>query len=899
MAGNKIADFFAEIGIKVDAKTLEKLDKKIDDLERSMHNLEVAAKKMAKGVDQPFKSLEKAVKESNKTLSQSRSEYEKFWKANYSTAKQYSDKISKIQNRHSINAKKRDLIASFQKVRNGGRLQIGSGVVRGDLSHLDGGKESTESFRKKQQQFYDNLFKAGNVISNNSKDWNKKFKEAMKGFEPPKNLTNAARKRQQEMYESLFPKEVDPRVQKLKDDIRGRVGKNVPAAGRFGNLAFAESRLAKERAEASAKAAKSEKERQKYLKKAQEEHLKSIKRIEREEARGIRELDRQRREAENRRRQAERDHHTEVMRNLRAERQQLSNRLLERRLNAQPSSGSGGGGNVGRPPRGMLGGAAFGGALGSATSNIAGFLPGFGAAYTIMNANRINQELQGQRLAMTAVMAGANPGVSNERAAELGAEKQEWLRSLANNVGFDFRETQPAFTKMMASGTSAGMSVDGVQNIFQGVSEYGRVMGLDSESMKGSMRAIEQMLNKGQVMSEELKLQLAERMPGVISAMAEAGGYEDQAALFKAMEKGEVKAKDVLEKFAKILSDRARAGGALEEAMNTSTAQQMRFNNAVTKLVEEMGNNGLETGMARIFKTFNEGLTESSGLGETLGKLMARLSWAIKGVVGGVRVLGEGFTILANKLGISRDGLAAIAIAAGMVLLPFGKIVLVTTALLMVLDDLKRWADGKDSFFKDLFNGLDKQTQEQLTGIATSVGELFTNLSKVGGMVFKGWGHIFEFFSESGGSNFILRRIQDMIDALNNLLEAIDKAGKADYKGAVGSLETMAKPRMEKSYDANTIGIFEFIGDYISTNPSRLLDPAGIFSGDSGKDVMNNKVDKMMQGPVAPSSNKLEQNNNVEIHIHGSDPEANAKAVEDKLSTLFNITSTNFSEMNA
>jgi hypothetical protein len=42
---------------------------------------------------------------------------------------------------------------------------------------------------------------------------------------------------------------------------------------------------------------------------------------------------------------------------------------------------------------------------------------------------------------------------------------------------------------MMASGKAVGLETGNVRNIFQGVSEYGRVMGLDSESMKGSMRA--------------------------------------------------------------------------------------------------------------------------------------------------------------------------------------------------------------------------------------------------------------------------------------------------------------------------------------------------------------------------------------------------------------------------
>lgn len=315
-------------------------------------------------------------------------------------------------------------------------------------------------------------------------------------------------------------------------------------------------------------------------------------------------------------------------------------------------------------------------------------------------------------------------------------------------------------------------------------------------------------------MSEELKLQLAERMPGVISAMAEAGGYKDQAALFKAMEKGEVKAKDVLEKFAKILSDRARAGGALEEAMNTSTAQQARFNNAVTKLVEVMGDNGLETGMARIFKTFNDGLTESTGLGVTLGKLMARLSWAIKGVVGGVRVLGEGFTILANKLGISRDKLAMIALAAGMVLLPFGKIVLAATALMMILDDLKRWADGKDSFFKDLFMGLDGETQTSLLSLGESALKLkdaFVDLWENGGSSLKSFA---EYLDESGiaGKAFrgFLSLIEDIIERLTVMVNIFSNIAGGNFAEA-GKIALNFTKENTNAFVRNTLGAADLL----------------------------------------------------------------------------------------
>lgn len=433
MAGNKIADFFAEIGIKVDAKKLEQLDKKLDGLERSLHNFEVSAKKMSKGVAEGFNvlsnSARKAAKE-EKTLSS------EIQKVNTNLAKRL--RLQRISER----SKSLPYLP---------RKGIGNNPSRvgGDLSHLIPKKESNAAYRRKQQDFYNSLFKAGNVVGNNTKAWQDRFRTSVAGLSGT-TTSNAEYKRKQGMYDALF-----------------------------GSTAKAEAAAAKLRAEMD-----------KLHGKALREDYRRTKAIERQ--------------ADIRKNRAERnrlfEERTIAIREAGEKRIAAIREAGERRAAAIAeaarirASHSSGGAGVGRP-RGILGGAAFGGALGSATSGIAGFLPGFGAAYTLMHANRINQELQGQRLAMTAVMAGTDRSLNAEQAAALGNEKQQWLKNLANTIGFDYRQTQPAFTKMLASGTSAGMSVDSVQNIFQGVSEYGRVMGLDNESMKGSMRAIEQMMN--------------------------------------------------------------------------------------------------------------------------------------------------------------------------------------------------------------------------------------------------------------------------------------------------------------------------------------------------------------------------------------------------------------------
>lgn len=120
-----------------------------------------------------------------------------------------------------------------------------------------------------------------------------------------------------------------------------------------------------------------------------------------------------------------------------------------------------------------------------------GFIPGLGGAFAIMQLNRANQELQGQRLAMQAVGGGVAGG----------QELQATLRDISQRLGLDDRALGSSYVKMMAAGQASNFDKAEVDSIFQSMAEYGRVMGLDGEAMKGSFRAVEQMMGKGQIMS--------------------------------------------------------------------------------------------------------------------------------------------------------------------------------------------------------------------------------------------------------------------------------------------------------------------------------------------------------------------------------------------------------------
>lgn len=353
-----------------------------------------------------------------------------------------------------------------------------------------------------------------------------------------------------------------------------------------------------------------------------------------------------------------------------------------------------GAGDLGPAPRVGAGAGALGGGIaGAGMGFMRGAIPGLGAAFAFAQLNKIQQQMQGQGLAMTAVMGDEAKG----------KEQSKWVKNLSQEIGMDYRAVAPSYNKMLASGSTSGMSVESVQNIFKGVSEYGRVMGLDSDTMKGSMRAIEQMMNKGQVMSEELKGQLAERMPGAMSAMAEAAGFgsdkDSVGKLMDAMKKGTVKSTAVLEKFGNILAVRARSGGALDKAKTSTAAEQARMSNGFTDAVIKFSEGGFDKGMAGFFRAMAQGMEKALPGIENLGHAFEVLVEPVNAFINVGATILEMLPELGKLFGLTGGQLAALGVTAGLVMLPFGGVAAAIAAIALAVDDLIVYSEGGDSMF--------------------------------------------------------------------------------------------------------------------------------------------------------------------------------------------------------
>jgi len=132
--------------------------------------------------------------------------------------------------------------------------------------------------------------------------------------------------------------------------------------------------------------------------------------------------------------------------------------------------------------------------------------------------------------------------------AEEAAKQVAFLNKEVDRLSLPLRETSNMYRQLLAS-TKKGLGIEKTQELFSSFSEISTMLGLSSDAQSRGVRAFAQMASKGQVMSEELKGQLSEALPGAVGIFAEALYGKDpdaEAKLFKAMEKGQVKMEELV-----------------------------------------------------------------------------------------------------------------------------------------------------------------------------------------------------------------------------------------------------------------------------------------------------------------------------------------------------------------
>ncbi|EOM4442526.1 tape measure protein [Escherichia coli] len=207
---------------------------------------------------------------------------------------------------------------------------------------------------------------------------------------------------------------------------------------------------------------------------------------------------------------------------------------------------------------------------------------------------------------------------------------KKFIQDLTQITGMDTTETQAQFASFGASAKNT-MGLEGSEELFKNLTGYARLMGRSDEQIQRALTALAQMASKGQVMSEELKGQLSEALPGATQAFAKALGLTEKQ-LFDKMKNGDVKASDALPKFAKELGAQINSRGgwkAIQDSTQTMLGNlKNTWNNSLTDIFRG-SENGLQDFTRSLTTLLNSLGGSGKSLGEHFGSLMTSMSHGV------------------------------------------------------------------------------------------------------------------------------------------------------------------------------------------------------------------------------------------------------------------------------
>jgi len=237
-----------------------------------------------------------------------------------------------------------------------------------------------------------------------------------------------------------------------------------------------------------------------------------------------------------------------------------------------------------------------------------GTLAGAGiAGFGLNSLNRAVRELEMLPVALEAVTG------SSQRAAK----ELEYLNTLGNEIGATTRAIAPSYTKFLAS--AIGSPLEGqAQTTFRSTLRYSKIVGMDKEALKGTLRAITQIANKQKMMAEEVTGQLGEHAPGVIRMLAGVATNGDTKELFKQMEAGKLDPNILLPKLAAEMEKVAKKGEG--KWKNSAGFQQDLAEKKLEDSLKVFSSSGGNSGWLKIWTTFAETLPKMAPLFRAAGQ---------------------------------------------------------------------------------------------------------------------------------------------------------------------------------------------------------------------------------------------------------------------------------------
>lgn len=253
----------------------------------------------------------------------------------------------------------------------------------------------------------------------------------------------------------------------------------------------------------------------------------------------------------------------------------------------------------------------------------------------------LSAALGGLYLALDKVVKDGQEGVTLKIRAEVLADNWDttagelgkYFRDTAERMGLELGTIIQDSAKLFVAGKEAKLDSKTVKYIFEQFSGFGQLMGADAETQSGIYKALEQMLSKTTVQAEELKGQLADRLPAATNLFAKALGVSN-AELMTMMKDGKVLAADVLPKVAALIEQ--TYGSNIEKTQKSLVAEQSRLNNAFKDWIRIIADAGVMdnfTALLREVRDFfrsDEAKQWAEAIATALNVAIDALRWAVK-----------------------------------------------------------------------------------------------------------------------------------------------------------------------------------------------------------------------------------------------------------------------------
>jgi tape measure domain-containing protein len=264
--------------------------------------------------------------------------------------------------------------------------------------------------------------------------------------------------------------------------------------------------------------------------------------------------------------------------------------------------------------------------VGAAASNMNAAIAGVGVI-------AVGQSIARAGMALQSLEKGLQVATGSSAQAKVEMER---LRTETDRLGIDTQSAGNEYVKFLAAIKGGNVDAEKAKDSFFAVAQAMALLGRGPEQSERAFKALEQFASKGQIMSEELKGQLAEQLPGAFAIAANSLGMS-ATELGDAMANGAVSA----DRLFTVFGDAVRGEFALVgDKVESASASFARFNNALFDIKATIANGGFLKALADGADEFSKFLKSDAGK-ETANEIGSALKGAVETLVGGLRFLME------------------------------------------------------------------------------------------------------------------------------------------------------------------------------------------------------------------------------------------------------------------